>query len=177
MMDFKVFSLIFGAFCGLVAWFFLHFTYPEDELLAIPAGLIVTILLSAIVQIILHFEEKRYRQAEARFTQAPVFKCEGVVYLGAETRGARLYLFEDSLTILSLDKKPMLEYSTPLAGIREIKRGSTRNGAILHLYGFDEGAEIHFFSREGEQAADRIMEAVEYAEYLAFMQGDADDDG
>ena len=129
------------------------------------------------MQIILHFEEKRYRQAEARFTQEPVFKCEGVVYLGAETRGTRLYLFEDSLTILSLDKKPMLEYSTPLAGIREIKRGSTRNGAILHLYGFEEGEEIHFFSREGDQAADRIMEAVEYAEYLAFMQGDADDDG
>lgn len=87
-------------------------------MLAIPAGLIVTILLSAIVQIILHFEEKRYRQVEARFTQAPVFKCEGVVYLGAETRGARLYLFEDSITILSLDKKPMLEYTMPLSGIR-----------------------------------------------------------
>ena len=35
MMDFKVFSLIFGAFCGMVAWLFLHFTYPEDALLAI----------------------------------------------------------------------------------------------------------------------------------------------
>ena len=162
-MDFKVFSLIFGAFCGMVAWLFLHFTYPEDALLAIPAGLIVTILLSAIVQIILHFEEKRYRQAEARFTEKPVFVCEGAVYLGAETRGARLYLFEDSVTILSLDKKPMLEYSILLTGIREIKRGSTRNGAILHLYGFDEGAEIHFFSREGEQAADRILEAMEHA--------------
>lgn len=176
MMDFKVFSLIFGAFCGLVSWFFLHFTYPEDELLAIPAGLIVTILLSAIVQIILHFEEKRYRQAEARFTQAPVFKCEGVVYLGAETRGARLYLFKDSITILSLDKKPMLEYSTPLAGIREVKCGSTRNGAILHLCGFDDGAEIHFFSREGEQAADRILEAMEQAKYFAFIHGAADHD-
>ena len=160
MMDFKVFSLLFGAFSSLIAWFFLHFTYPEDELLAIPAGLIVTILLSAIVQIILHFEEKRYRQAEARFTQAPVFKCEGVVYLGAETHGARLYLFEDSVTILSLDKKPMLEYSTPLAGIREITCENTRNGAILHLYGFEEGEEIHFFSREGDQAADRIMDAM-----------------
>lgn len=168
MIDFKVFSLIFGAFFGLVAWFFLHFTYPEDELLAIPAGLIVTILLSAIVQIILHFEEKRYRQAEARFTQAPVFKCEGVVYLGAETRGARLYLFEDSVTILSLDKKPMLEYSTPMSGLREITCENTRNGAILHLYGFEEGEEIHFFSREGDQAADRIMDAMEHAEDTPF---------
>ena len=145
-------------------------------MLAIPAGLIVTILLSAIVQIILHFEEKRYRQAEARFTQAPVFKCEGVVYSGAETRGARLYLFEDSVTILSLDKKPMLEYSTPLAGIREVKCGSTRNGAILHLCGFDDGAEIHFFSREGEQVADRIIDAMGYAKKIASLQGDADDE-
>ena len=70
----------------------------------------------------------------------------------------------------------MLEYSILLTGIREIKRGSTRNGAILHLYGFDEGAEIHFFSREGEQAADRIMDAVEHAKYIAFMQGVEDDD-
>ena len=175
-MDFKVFSLIFGAFCGMVAWLFLHFTYPEDALLAIPAGLIVTILLSAIVQIILHFEEKRYRQAEARFTQAPVFMCEGAVYLGAETRSARLYLFKDSVTILSLDKKPMLEYTTPLSGIREVKRGSTRNGAILHLYTFGEGGEIHFFSREGEQVADRIIDAMGYAKKIASLQGDADDE-
>ena len=176
-MDFKVFSLIFGAFSSLLAWIVLRLTNPEDAWLALPAGIGITIVISAILQIILHFEEKRYRQAEARFPQPPVFQCEGVVYLGAETRGARLYLFEDSITILCLDKKPMLEYSTPLSGIRELKRGSTRNGAILHLYGFDEGVEIHFFSREGEQAADRIMEAVEYAEDLAFMQGDADDDG
>ena len=160
LMDFKVFSLIFGAFSSLLAWIFLRLTNPEDAWLALPAGIGITIVLSAILQIILHFEEKRYRQAEARFPQAPVFKCEGVVYLGTETRGARLYLFEDSVTILSLDKKPMLEYTTPLSGIREIKRGSTRNGAILHLYGFDEGVEIHFFSREGEQAADRIMDAM-----------------
>lgn len=175
-MDYKVFSLIFGAFSGLFAWFFLHFTYSEDALLAIPAGLIVTILLSAIVQIILHFEEKRYRQAEARFTEKPVFVCEGAAYLGAETRGARLYLFEDSVTILSLGKKPMLQYTTPLSGIREVKRGSTRNGAILHLYGFEEGSEIHFFSRNGEQAADMLISAVKKAKDMDFTQGDTDHD-
>ena len=170
-MDFKVFNLIFGAFCGLVAWFFLHFTYPEDELLAIPAGLIVTILLSAIVQIILHFEEKRYRQAEARFTETPVFVCEGAVYLGAETRGARLYLFEDSVTILSLDKKPHRDYTMKLSDIQEIQCGTARNGSILHLLGSDN-IIVSFFSRDGQQAADLITAAIQ----KDGSQGETDDD-
>ena len=167
-MDFKVFSLLFGAFSSLIAWIFLRLSFPEDVWLALPVGISITIVLSAILQILLHFEEKRYRQAEARFTQAPVFKCEGAVYSGAETRGARLYLFEDGLTILGLDKKPVLEYSIPMSGLREITCDPARNGAILHLYGFEEGGEIHFFSREGDQAADRIMDAMEHAEDTSF---------
>ena len=160
MIDYKVFSLISVGFSTLFFWIIFRLTDPGDVWLALPAGIGMTIVLGVILQIILHFEEKRYQQAEARFARAPAFSCEGVVYVGAETRGARLYLFEDSVTVLGLDRKPLLEYSTPLSGIRKVTCGSTRNGAIVHLYGFEEGEEVHFFSREGEQAADRIMEAM-----------------
>lgn len=176
-MDFQVFSLLFGALGGLLAWFVLRLTNPEDALYAIPFGLGMTLVLSVILHILLHLEEKRYRQAEVRFSETPVFICEGAVHFGAEIRGARFYLFRESVLILCLDKKPMLKYSVPLSGIREIRRESAKNGAILHLFTFEADGEIRFFSRSGGQAADMLIPAVKQAKAADSVQGDTNHDG
>ena len=175
-MDYKVFSLLFGALAGVVAWLFLRAVDPGNAVWAFPVGVGFTVIFALIIQILLHFEEKRYRRAEAQFPGKPVFVCEGAVYVDAGTRGARLYLFEDSVAVLGLDRKPRLELTMKLSEIREVTRGLTRSGAIVHLYGIDEGSEIHFFSRDGEQAADVLTSAVNRAKGADDTREEMDED-
>ena len=74
-MSLKVLSLAIGAIWGLLAWMFLRAVNPENAWMAIPAGIGVTLLLYALLQIILHFEDKRYAQVEAGFSETPCFAC------------------------------------------------------------------------------------------------------
>ena len=173
-MAVEALSLIFGAFCAAVSWIFLRAVNPEDAWLAIPFGLGVTLLLSVTLRIILHFEEKRYRQAEARFPEPPLFACEGAVYRGSVPHGARLYLFRDSVAVISAEKKNPLTVALPLTDIREIRRETMRNGCILHLYGPDDEV-LSFFGRDGERAADLLSKAMQEAKGRDSLQEETDD--
>ena len=174
-MSLKVLSLAIGAIWGLLAWMCLRAAYPENAWMAIPAGIGFTLLLYALLKIILHFEDKRYAQVEAGFSETPRFACEGVVYLGREVRGVRIYLFESSIKLVSMDKKPGLDFTMPFSCIQKVQREETRSLMILHMYGADENMELHFASRDAMKVADMIDTAMRESNDFGLGEKDTED--
>ena len=118
MKGIKTVSLLFGAFMGLICWVILRFIYPEDAWMAIPTGIGCAIALHALLQIVLHFEEKRYQKAETAFPEPALFSCEAVNRAGQDPKGARLYIFRDRIALLQMGNKPYLTLTKPLSELK-----------------------------------------------------------
>ena len=118
MIGMKTFSLLFGTFGGLVCWVVLRFLYPEDAWMAIPAGIGCAIILHAVIQVMLHFEEKRYQKAVAAFPEPAIFSCEAVNRAGQNPKGVRLYIFRDRIALLQMGNKPYQIITKPLSDLK-----------------------------------------------------------
>ena len=121
MKGIKTVSLLFGAFVGLICWVILRFIYPEDAWMAIPTGIGCAIALHALLQIVLHFEEKRYHKALAAFPEPAIFSCEAVNRAGQDPKGARLYIFRDRIALLQMGNKPYLTLTKPLSELKSFR--------------------------------------------------------
>ena len=121
MIGIKTFSLIFGMFGGLVCWVILRFLFPEDAWMAIPAGIGCAIILHAVIQIMLHFEEKRYQKAVAAFPEPPLFSCDAVNRVGQNPKGARFYIFRDRIALLQMGNKPYQILTKPLSELKSFR--------------------------------------------------------
>ena len=121
MKGIKTVSLLFGAFVGLICWVILRFIYPEDAWMAIPTGLGCVIALHALLQIVLHFEEKRYQKAETAFPEPALFSCDAVNSDGKNPKGARFYIFRDRIVLLQMGNKPYLTLTKPLSELKSFR--------------------------------------------------------
>ena len=118
MIGIKVFSLLFGTFAGLICWAVLRFIAPGDAWMAVPAGIGCAIVLHAVIQSMLYFEEKRYQKAEAAFPEPALFSCDAVNHAGQAPKGARLYIFRDRIALLQMGNKPYQTITKPLSELK-----------------------------------------------------------
>lgn len=157
-MDIKTLSLLFGFFMGLICWVVLRFIYPGDAWMAIPAGIGCAITLHAVIQVMLHFEEKRYQKAEAAFPEPALFSCNAVNRTGQAPKGARLYIFRDRIALLQMGNKPYQTITKPLS---ELKNYSLdRTPPVLSLCFADEQWQL-FLITGYEEVQNVLRDAVE----------------
>ncbi|MBQ7435480.1 MAG: hypothetical protein IJV51_06735 [Oscillospiraceae bacterium] len=121
MIGIKVFSLLFGTFAGLICWAVLRFIAPGDAWMAVPAGIGCAIVLHAVIQSMLYFEEKRYQKAEAAFPEPALFSCDAVNHADQNPKGARFYIFRDRIALLQMGNKPYQILTKPLSELKSFR--------------------------------------------------------
>lgn len=115
-------SHMVSVFCGVISFFLL--AGFVEKYIAIVFSLLFTLLLMFAIPVALYFNDCKYRNIRSKITEDIVLEETVNIDYYPEVRNGRLLLTDSTLYFFSYDKKPAIEFSSPILAISSLIKQS-----------------------------------------------------